>query len=117
QRDVAIGPFRGAVVNLQLAVFEKARQRISLLIETDIAGTRGEFLSALVHIRDGNVLADDFEFYIVHPDSTFSMQQDTEGNGNRLVVYVQNHRIPRPVLRSLDGSLLHVIEGSHGSIL
>jgi hypothetical protein len=24
QRDVAIGPFRGAVVNLQLAVFENA---------------------------------------------------------------------------------------------
>jgi hypothetical protein len=31
QRDVAVGPFRGAVVNLQLAVFQKACQRVPLI--------------------------------------------------------------------------------------
>ena len=31
QRDIAVGPFRGAVVNLQLAVFQKARQRLPLI--------------------------------------------------------------------------------------
>src|SRR5438874_1873706 len=31
QRDVAIGPLRGTVVNFQLAVFEKARQRLPLI--------------------------------------------------------------------------------------
>jgi hypothetical protein len=31
QRDIAVGPFRRAVVNLQLAVFQKARQRLPLI--------------------------------------------------------------------------------------
>ena len=31
QRDIAVGPSRGAVVNLQLAVFQKASQRLPLI--------------------------------------------------------------------------------------
>ena len=31
QGDIAISPFRSAVINLQLAVFQKARQRLPLI--------------------------------------------------------------------------------------
>src|SRR5579863_4160308 len=31
QRDIAVGSFRGAVVNLQLAIFQKACQRLPLI--------------------------------------------------------------------------------------
>ncbi len=38
-RNVAIGAFRGAVVNLQFAVFEKARERLPLIQHIAHSGT------------------------------------------------------------------------------
>src|SRR5579884_1696314 len=41
QRDIAIGSFRGPVVNLQLAVFQKARQRLPLIQRVAHCGAGG----------------------------------------------------------------------------
>ena len=43
QCDIAVGPFRGAVVNLQLAVFQEARQRFPLIQRVAYRGPDGLF--------------------------------------------------------------------------